>query len=196
MNADIAVGEGQGLGNAGLILAAPMSAYSRRGPRTCDRCGTARRRDGRRGGSAQLRAYALDPRAAHPPREGDEQHLHQLGLMRARILDPVSRCLAALASDAWRKSITPTRFNSPSGSLRFHRSNCHTHSSTSSSCARRGRRNELIEALAARASSWFAYLGLLPGAARRLRHRRSTETNTEDDERPMRKRLPSACAKP
>ena len=46
------------------------------------------RRDGRRRRAAQLRADAVDPRAAHPAREGDEQHLHQLGPMRPRLLDP------------------------------------------------------------------------------------------------------------
>ena len=39
-----------------------------------------RRRDGGRGRAAQLRADAFHARAAHPPREGDEQHLHQFGL--------------------------------------------------------------------------------------------------------------------
>ena len=50
--------------------------------------GTSRWRDGGRGGAAQLRAHAFDSRAAHPPREGDEQHLHQLGLVCAGVLDP------------------------------------------------------------------------------------------------------------
>ena len=50
--------------------------------------GTARRRNRRRRRPAQLRADAVDARAAHPPRKGDEQHLHQLGPLRARVLDP------------------------------------------------------------------------------------------------------------
>ena len=43
-----------------------------------------RRRDHRRRRPARLRARAADPRAAHPPREGDPQHLHVAGAERAR----------------------------------------------------------------------------------------------------------------
>ena len=74
-----------------------------------------RRRDGRRGGAAQLRAHPLDPRAAHPPREGDEQHLHQFGPMRAGVLDPSDAARRRRTSSAWRRSITPTRCSSPGG---------------------------------------------------------------------------------
>ena len=50
--------------------------------------GPSRRRDCRRRRPAQLRAHPFDARAAHPPREGDEQHLHQFRPVRARLLDP------------------------------------------------------------------------------------------------------------
>ena len=43
------------------------------------------RHDGRRGGQARLRADALDPRAAYPPREGDLEHLHQLRALLPRL---------------------------------------------------------------------------------------------------------------
>ena len=43
-----------------------------------------RRRDDRRRRPPRLRAHAADPRAAHPPREGDPQHLHGPGAERAR----------------------------------------------------------------------------------------------------------------
>ena len=46
--------------------------------------GPDRRRDGGRRRQARLRAHAPDARAAHPPREGDAQHLHLAGAERAR----------------------------------------------------------------------------------------------------------------
>src|SRR5581483_1933193 len=39
--------------------------------------------DGRRGRPARLRAHPADARAAHPPREGHVEHLHQRGALRA-----------------------------------------------------------------------------------------------------------------
>ena len=48
----------------------------------------ARRRDRRCGRTARLRADAFGARAAHPPREGDLQHLHQFRPVRARLHDP------------------------------------------------------------------------------------------------------------
>ena len=50
--------------------------------------GAAGRRDSRCGRQTRLRADTLHARAAHPPREGDEQHLHQLGPVRAGLHDP------------------------------------------------------------------------------------------------------------
>ena len=46
--------------------------------------GPDRRRDHRRRRPPRLRPHAPDPRAAHPPREGDPQHLHGAGAQRAR----------------------------------------------------------------------------------------------------------------
>ena len=43
-----------------------------------------RRRDARRRRAPRVRADAADPRAAHPPREGDLEHLHRAGAERAR----------------------------------------------------------------------------------------------------------------
>ena len=46
--------------------------------------GPHRGRDDRRRRPPRLRAHAADARAAHPPREGDPQHLHRAGAQRAR----------------------------------------------------------------------------------------------------------------
>ena len=46
--------------------------------------GPDRGRDDRRRRPPRLRAHAADARAAHPPREGDAQHLHRAGAQRAR----------------------------------------------------------------------------------------------------------------
>ena len=92
--------------------------------------GPPRRRDRRRRRPARLRADALDARAAHPPREGDQQHLHQLRPVRARLHHPPvaarrggphaarassttprpSRSPSALAGDQGRRSCSTTAF--------------------------------------------------------------------------------------
>ena len=63
-------------------------ASSRRGWPTCGRhAGAHRRRDGRRRRPHRLRAHAPGARAAHPPREGHLEHLHEPdadGARRAR----------------------------------------------------------------------------------------------------------------
>jgi glycine dehydrogenase subunit 1 len=87
MGADIVAAEGQSIGN-GSISAALMSACSPRARNSCARCRAALRRDGGCGRQARLRADAVHPRAAYPPREGDEQHLHQFRAVRARLHDP------------------------------------------------------------------------------------------------------------
>ena len=76
--ADIVVGEGQSIGNALTFggpyvgLFATRQKFVRQMPgRLCGETVDAE-------GQARLRADALDPRAAHPPRQGDLQHLHQL----------------------------------------------------------------------------------------------------------------------
>ena len=81
---DVAVGEGQSLGNRldfggpSFGFFAAREEYLRRMPGRI--AGETRRR--RR--PARLRADAADPRAAHPPREGDVEHLHRAGAERAR----------------------------------------------------------------------------------------------------------------
>ena len=85
MGADIVVGEGQSIGNA-LNFGGPyVGLFATRAEVRSPDAGPAVRRDGRRGGPARLRADAVDARAAHPPREGDLQHLHQFGPVRAGV---------------------------------------------------------------------------------------------------------------
>ena len=71
--------------------------------------GPAVRRDGRRRGPARLRADAVDPRAAHPPREGDHQHLHQFRPLRAGLHHPHDAARRGGPARGWRGSTTPTR---------------------------------------------------------------------------------------
>ena len=86
--ADIACGEAQSLGvpmhNGGPLLGLPL--LPDRAPAADP--GPARRRDARRRGPPRLLPDALDARAAHPPREGDLQHLHQPGADGARLQHP------------------------------------------------------------------------------------------------------------
>src|SRR3546814_4138428 len=46
------------------------------------------RRDGRCQWQTRFRADPVDPRAAYPPRKGDEQYLHQLRSVRAGVQHP------------------------------------------------------------------------------------------------------------
>ncbi len=63
--------------------------------------GPDRRRDARRRRQARLRAHAADARAAHPPREGDAQHLHRAGAERARRRDlPVAGSASRASSSS------------------------------------------------------------------------------------------------
>ena len=116
MGADIVVGEGQSIGNA-LNFGGPyVGLFATRLKNRAPDAGTARRRDGRRRRAARLRADAVDARAAHPPREGDEQHLHQFRPVRARLLDPSDAARRDGSAAAGARSTTPTRSISPSGS--------------------------------------------------------------------------------
>ena len=94
MGADIVVGEGQSIGNA-LSFGGPYVGLF------ATRSKLVRQMPGRLAGEtvgprgpARLRADAVDARAAHPAREGDLQHLHQLWALRAGVHDPPRRCWA------------------------------------------------------------------------------------------------------
>ena len=82
--ADVAVGEGQPLGNR-LDFGGPVVRLLRRARGAHPpHAGPHRGRDHRRRRPARVRAHAADARAAHPPREGDVEHLHEPGAERAR----------------------------------------------------------------------------------------------------------------
>ena len=80
---DIAVAEGQCLGNPMAFGGPYLGILACRARVRPQDAGPARRPDGRPQRQALLGADAADARAAHPPREGDEQHLHQPGPVRA-----------------------------------------------------------------------------------------------------------------
>ena len=63
--------------------------------------GPDRRRDRRRRRPPRLRPRPADPRAAHPPREGDPQHLHRAGAERARGDGPPRLARPRRASASW-----------------------------------------------------------------------------------------------
>ena len=94
MGADIAVGEGRWIGNS-LNFGGPYVGLFTARSIFSARCRAPLRRDGRRGWAPQLRPDPLDARTAYQTRQGDVQHLHQLGAMRARLQHP---------SDAARRS--------------------------------------------------------------------------------------------
>ena len=81
--ADIALGEGQPLGNR-LDFGGPSFGFfcAHRGADP-PHARPDRRRNRRRRRPPRLRPRPADPRAAHPPREGDQQHLHGPGAERA-----------------------------------------------------------------------------------------------------------------
>ena len=154
MGADIVVAEGQSIGNA-LELRRPLCRPVRhaREIRAPD-AGPPVRRDGRRRRPPRLRADALDPRAAHPPREGDEQHLHQLRASARWPSRSTCRCWArpgfarlAAAQPRQRRARSPTRSAQVPGVDGAQR---HASSTSSPSALPRPRGRRSIEALAAK----------------------------------------------
>ena len=81
---DIAVGEGQTLGNRLDYGGPSFGFFAAAAGVHPPHAGADRRRDDRRRRPPRLRAHAADARAAHPAREGDAQHLHGAGAQRAR----------------------------------------------------------------------------------------------------------------
>ncbi len=111
--------------------------------------GPARRPDRRCRGPARLGADAVDARAAHPPREGDEQHLHQFRAVRARLHDPSGAARRGRARPGSRGSTMPPPCASPSGSSACRACGSSTAaSSTNSPCACRAPAAPVVEALA------------------------------------------------
>ena len=99
--ADVALGEGQPLGNR-LDYGGPVVRLLRRARGAHPpHAGPHRGRDHRRRRPARLRAHAADARAAHPAREGDVEHLHQPAAERARGRDLHELARAAAGSSSW-----------------------------------------------------------------------------------------------
>ncbi len=150
--ADIALGEGQPLGNR-LDFGGPSFGFF------CATEEQIRRMPGRIAGETErrrrpprLRPRAADPRAAHPPREGDQQHLHRAGAERARrrwSTSPGSAARASASSASCWSGAPPTR---ASGWPRSRASSCCTRrrSCASSRCGSTRRSTRVLERCAER----------------------------------------------
>jgi hypothetical protein len=135
LGAEIAVGEGQSLG-VPLSTAAPASGCSHTRCSTCATCRArwSAKRTMRR--AARLRADARDARAAHPPRAGDLEHLHQPRTHRAgghRLPEP-ARPAGTAPAGAHQLESRPSRRRRAVRS-RAGRARSAGRSSTSSPCA-------------------------------------------------------------
>ena len=80
--ADIVVAEGQSLGTPDVVRRTVPGHHGLPRAVRPPHAGPHRRPDGRSPRQALLGADAANARAAHPPREGDEQHLHEPGPVR------------------------------------------------------------------------------------------------------------------
>ena len=99
---DMAIGEGQGLGNA-LSYGGPHYGFLAARTEFVRRHARPHRRpDDRPRRRARLRADAADPRAAHPPREGDVEHDDQPDAARPRRPDHARLARSAGAARARR----------------------------------------------------------------------------------------------
>ena len=103
--------------------------------------GAAGRRDRRCRRQARLGADPVDARAAYPPREGDEQYLHQFRSLRARLYDPSVIARRSGADPAGAAQPCAPRSRPPSGLPRSPACDWSTGAfSTNSRCACRARR--------------------------------------------------------
>ena len=109
MGADIAVAEGQSIGNGlnfGGPYVGPVRLHREADPPDA---GPPVRPDRGRRGPARLRPDPLDPRTAHPPRQGDQQHLHQLRPVRPGLHHPHVPAGRNRPCAPWPRSTTPAR---------------------------------------------------------------------------------------
>ena len=118
MGADIVAAEGQSLRQRAEFRRALCRAVCQpREIRAAD-AGAAGRRDRRRRRPARLGSDPVDPRAAHPAREGDQQHLHQFRAVRAGLHDPPVAARRGRADPARAPQPRDGGARSPSGSPR------------------------------------------------------------------------------
>ena len=185
MGADIVAAEGQSIGNA-LNFGGPyVGLFATREQIRAPDAGPAGRPDRRCRRPARLGADPVDPRAAHPPREGDQQHLHQFRAVRARLHHPSGAARRGRADPAGAAQPRRRGRRSPSGSPQCPACSSSTGSFFNEFTLRLPRpAAPVVEALAERGIlagvpvSRF-YPG--PRRSRRLLLVAATETVTEDD---------------